>query len=57
MIKSLNKEEIQLIHYKKKKELLKKFSTIGEIKDANLEELTQIKGITNELAEKIKKEL
>ena len=50
-------DDIKGIGDKKKKELLKKFSTIGEIKDANLEELTQIKGITNELAEKIKKEL
>ena len=50
-------DNISGIGDKKKKELLKKFSTIGEIKEANLEELTQIKGITNELAEKIKKEL
>ena len=41
----------------KKKELLKKFSTIQGIKDANLEELTQIKGITEELAIKLKEEL
>ena len=50
-------DNIKGIGDKKKKELLKKFSTIGEIKDANLEELTSIKGITNELAEKLKKEL
>ena len=41
----------------KKKELLKKFKTIKEIKNANIEELTQIKGITIELAKKIKEEL
>ena len=40
-----------------KKELLKKFSTIQKIKDADIEELIQIKGITEELAEKLKKEL
>jgi len=50
-------DDIKGIGDKKKKELLKKFSTIGAIKDANLEELTQIKGITKELAEKLKKEL
>jgi len=50
-------DDIKGIGDKKKKELLKKFSTIQEIKDANLEELTQIKGITKELAEKLKKEL
>lgn len=50
-------DDIKGIGDKKKKELLKKFSTIKEIKDANLEELTQIKGITKELAEKLKKEL
>ena len=50
-------DDIKGIGDKKKKELLKKFSTIGEIKDANLEELTQIKGITKELAIKLKEEL
>ena len=50
-------DDIKGIGDKKKKELLKKFSTISRIKDANLEELTQIKGITKELAEKLKKEL
>ena len=50
-------DEIKGIGDKKKKELLKKFSTIQEIKSANIEELTQIKGITKELAIKLKKEL
>ena len=48
---------IEGIGDKKKKELLKKFNTIQEIKNANLEELTQIKGITNRLAQKLKEEL
>ena len=50
-------DEIKGIGDKKKMELLKKFSTIQKIKNANLEELTSIKGITKELAEKLKKEL
>ena len=50
-------DDIKGIGDKKKKELLKKFSSIQKIKDANLEELTQIKGITKDLAEKLKKEL
>lgn len=41
----------------KKKLLLKKFGSIEEIKKATIEEITQIKGINNELAEKIKKYL
>ncbi len=50
-------DDIKGIGDKKKKELLKKFSTIKGIKGAKLEELTSIKGITKELAEKLKKEL
>ena len=50
-------DDIKGIGDKKKRELLKKFSTIWEIKEANLEELTQIKGITKELAIKLKEEL
>ena len=50
-------DNIKGIGDKRKKELLKKFSTIQGIKDANLEELTQIKGITKELAIKLKEEL
>jgi len=50
-------DDIKGIGDKKKKELLKKFSTIEKIKNAKLEELTSIKGITKELAAKLKKEL
>ena len=50
-------DDIKGIGEKKKKELLKKFSTIEKIKNANLEELTQTKGITEELAKKLKEEL
>ena len=50
-------DNIKGIGKKKKAQLLKKFKTIQEIKAAKLEELIQIKGITKELAEKIKKEL
>ena len=50
-------DDIKGIGEKKKKELFKKFSTIREIKNADLEELTQIKGLTKELAIKLKKEL
>jgi len=50
-------DDIKGIGDKKKKELLKKFSTIEEIKNANLDELTSIKGITEELAKKLKEEL
>ena len=56
-IKKSKLDNIKGIGDKKKKELLKKFSTIQGIKDANLEELIQIKGITKELAIKLKKEL
>lgn len=50
-------DNIEGIGEKKKKELLKKFNTIQEIKDANIEELTQVKGITIKLAQKLKEEL
>lgn len=50
-------DDIKGIGDKKKKELLKKFKTINGIKDANLDELTKIKGITEELAKKLKEEL
>ena len=40
-----------------KQVLLKKFGSVEKIKQASIEELTQVKGITNKLAEKIKKEL
>lgn len=41
----------------KKKELLKKFGSSGKIAEADIEELTQIKGINEDLAKIIKKEL
>ena len=56
-VKKSKLDNIKGIGEKKKAELLKKFKTIQEIKSAKLEELMQIKGITKELAEKIKKEL
>ena len=56
-VKKSKLDNIKGIGDKKKAELLKKFKTIQEIKNAKLEDLTQIKGITEELAEKIKKEL
>ena len=56
-VKKSKLDNINGIGEKKKKELLKKFKSLQGIKDAKLEELTQIKGITKELAEIIKKEL
>lgn len=56
-VKKSKLDNINGIGEKKKKELLKKFKSIQGIKDANLEELTKIKGITNELAQKLKEEL
>lgn len=50
-------DDIKGIGDKKKKELLKKFKSVQEIKSAKLEELTQINGITEELAKKLKNEL
>lgn len=50
-------DKIKGIGPKKKQELLKKFGSIEEIKKANIEELSKIKGINSELAQKIKKEL
>ena len=47
-------DDIQGIGEVKKKALLKKFGSVKRIKEANIEELTEIKGITKELAEKIK---
>lgn len=42
---------------KKRTQLLKKFGSIKKIKEASIEEITQIKGINKSLAEKIKNEL
>lgn len=50
-------DNIKGIGESKKKELLKKFKTINKIKSAEIEELTQIKGINESLAKKIKEEL
>ena len=57
--KSVTKSElddIKGIGEKKKKELLKKFGSIQNIKNATVEELCEVKGITKEVAENIKKE-
>lgn len=56
--KSMSKSEldnIKGIGTAKKVELLKKFGSIEKIKEASIEELTNVKGINEELAEKIKK--
>ena len=50
-------DEIKGIGPKKKQELLKKFGSVEGIKKARIEELLEIKGINQELAQKIKKEL
>ncbi len=41
----------------RKKELLKKFGSVAKIKEASLEEMIEIPGITIELAQRIKEEL
>lgn len=56
--KSMMKSELDYISGiggVKKKELLKSFGSVDEIKKASKEELMQIKGITSELADKILK--
>ena len=50
-------DEIEVIGEKKKELLLKEFSSIEEIRDADIRELTKIKGINEELARKIKENL
>lgn len=50
-------DEIEGIGEVRKQELLKKFKSVENIKNASIEEITQIKGINEKLAEKIKKEL
>lgn len=55
--KSMSKSEldnIKGIGTAKKVELLKKFGSIEKIKEASIEELTNVKGINEKLAEKIK---
>lgn len=50
-------DEIKGIGEKKKQKLLKKFGSVEGIKKADILEISEIKGITEELARKIKKEL
>ena len=50
-------DDIKGIGDKKKLELLKKFGSIEGIKKADILEICEVKGITEELARKIKKEL
>ena len=50
-------DTISGIGEKKKQALLKKFKTITQIKNAKIEDLVKIKGINEELAQKIKEEL
>lgn len=50
-------DEIEGIGEKKKAELLKKFGSIEKIKNAEITELTEIKGINETLARKIKENL
>ncbi len=50
-------DEISGIGQVKKQELLKRFGDIEKIREAKLEELTQIKGINENLARTIKEEL
>ena len=46
-------DEIKGIGEAKKKALLKHFGSVEKIKQANIEELMEVKGISKELAEKI----
>lgn len=50
-------DDIEGIGPKKKEELLKKFKSVEKIKNADLSELTKIKGINENLAKKIKEKL
>lgn len=50
-------DSIKGIGEKKKQELLKKFGSVEAIKKADVIEISEVKGITPELARKIKKEL
>ena len=50
-------DEIKGVGEKKKQDLLKKFGSIEGIKKANILEISEVKGITEELARKIKNEL
>ena len=48
-------DDIAGIGEKRKRELLKKFGSVAKIKEVTVEELMEIKGITREIAENIKK--
>ncbi|MGN1299420.1 MAG: excinuclease ABC subunit UvrC [Candidatus Scatovivens sp.] len=50
-------DEIEGIGPKKKEELFKKFKTIKNIKEATIEEISEIKGINKKLAKNIKESL
>lgn len=50
-------DDIQGIGEKKREALLKKFGSIEKIKQASIEEITEIKGINEEFAKKIKEQL
>lgn len=50
-------DEIEGIGEKKKTALLRKFENIEKIKNAEINELTEIKGINEELAKKIKEKI
>lgn len=50
-------DEIEGIGEKKKQALLKKFGSITKIKEASIEEISNIKGIKEELAKRIKQSL
>ena len=47
-------DDIKGIGKVKKQELLKKFKSVENIKNATIEELIEVKGITKDLAERIK---
>ncbi|MBR3133494.1 MAG: hypothetical protein IKG42_05480 [Clostridia bacterium] len=48
-------DDIEGIGEKRRTELLKKFGTVQKIKEADIEDLMMIKGITLEIAERLKK--
>lgn len=50
-------DKISGIGEKRKQELLKKFRSVDQIKRADINELVKIKGISEEIARKIKKQL
>lgn len=50
-------DDIEGIGEKKKQVLLKKFGSVEKIRQATIEEITEIKGINKELAKKIKEKL